>query len=67
MILEKAFGLIYSKGYQTTSIDRSLPPPKVTKRSFLYHFKNKDEMGLAIINELMKTHYPQGAHPILTG
>lgn len=53
-ILQKAFELIYSKGYQTTSIDDILATTQVTKGAFYYHFKNKDEMGLAIINELLE-------------
>lgn len=53
-ILEKAFGLIYEKGYQTTSIDDILASTQVTKGAFYYHFRNKDEMGLAIINELLR-------------
>ncbi len=53
-ILQKAFELIYSKGYQTTSIDDIILTTQVTKGAFYYHFKNKDEMGMAIINELMK-------------
>ncbi len=57
-ILQKAFELVYEKGYQTTSIDDILATTQVTKGAFYYHFKNKDEMGIAIINELLK--------PILT-
>lgn len=53
-ILQKAFELIYVKGYQTTSIDEIIATTQVTKGAFYYHFKTKDEMGLAIINELMK-------------
>lgn len=53
-ILEKAFELIYVKGYQNTSIDDILATTKVTKGAFYYHFQNKDEMGLAIINEVLK-------------
>lgn len=53
-ILQKAFELIYVKGYQTTSIDEILATTQVTKGAFYYHFKNKEEMGLAIINELLK-------------
>lgn len=53
-ILQKAFELIYIKGYQTTSIDDILAKTEVTKGAFYYHFKNKDEMGLAIINEILK-------------
>lgn len=53
-ILQKSFDLIYAKGYQNTSIDDIIATTKVTKGAFYYHFKNKDEMGVAIINELMK-------------
>jgi TetR/AcrR family transcriptional regulator, transcriptional repressor for nem operon len=53
-LLQKAFELIYTKGYQSTSIDDILATTQVTKGAFYYHFKNKDEMGLAIINEIIK-------------
>lgn len=53
-ILQTAFELIYSKGYQTTSVDEIIARTKVTKGAFYYHFKTKDEMGLAILNELLK-------------
>ncbi|MDO6517756.1 TetR/AcrR family transcriptional regulator [Zobellia uliginosa] len=53
-ILEKAFDLIYKKGYQTTSIDEIIATTEVTKGAFYYHFKTKDEMGIAIINEIVK-------------
>ncbi|MGE6395266.1 TetR/AcrR family transcriptional regulator [Chryseobacterium scophthalmum] len=53
-ILQKAFELIYTNGYQTTSIDEIIATTQVTKGAFYYHFKTKDEMGLAIINERMK-------------
>jgi len=54
-ILQKAFELIYVKGYQTTSIDDIIATTQVTKGAFYYHFKTKDEMGLAIINEILKS------------
>src|SRR5690606_27776609 len=53
-ILQKAFELIYVKGYQTTSIDDIIATTQVTKGAFYYHFKTKDEMGVAIINEILK-------------
>jgi AcrR family transcriptional regulator len=53
MILQKAFELIYKNGYQSTSIDVIIASTKVTKGAFFYHFKSKDEMGLAVINEVM--------------
>lgn len=62
-ILRKAFELIYQKGYQTTSVDEIIATTQVTKGAFYYHFKTKDEMGLAILNELMipdfKSHFIQ--------
>ena len=53
-ILQKAFELIYSKGYQTTSIDDIIATTQVTKGAFYYHFKTKDEMGIAIIEEILR-------------
>ncbi|PAW91966.1 TetR family transcriptional regulator [Mucilaginibacter sp. MD40] len=53
MILQRSFELIYQKGYQATSIDNILATTQVTKGAFFYHFKNKDEMGLALINEVL--------------
>lgn len=53
-ILHKAFELIYTKGYQTTSIDEIIATTQVTKGAFYYHFKTKDEMGLGIIEEILK-------------
>jgi TetR/AcrR family transcriptional regulator, transcriptional repressor for nem operon len=53
-ILQKAFEVIYTKSYQTTSIDEIIATTKVTKGAFYYHFKTKDEMGLAIIKEIVQ-------------
>ena len=64
-ILEKAFQIIYTKGYQTTSVDEIIAATKVTKGAFYYHFRNKDEMGVAIINEIVRT--DAAAIPFFTG
>lgn len=65
-LLNKAFELIYKNGYQATSIDDILATTKVTKGAFFYHFKNKDEMGFAIINEIMyEAMYPALIIPLL--
>lgn len=55
-ILQKAFELIYANGYQATSVDDIITNTAVTKGAFFYHFPNKDEMGLAMIQEVM---YPR--------
>lgn len=53
MILNKSFELIYQKGYQSTSIDEIIATTQVTKGAFYYHFKNKEQMGLGLINEVL--------------
>jgi len=52
-ILREAFELIYRQGYQATSIDEIIAKTAVTKGALFYHFKNKEELGLAIIKEIM--------------
>ena len=52
-ILQKAFNLVYTRGYQATSIDEIIATTRVTKGAFFYHFSNKEAMGLAMINEVM--------------
>ena len=52
-ILEKSFGLIYRNGYQATSIDKIIETTQVTKGAFYYHFKDKEKMGLAMIEEVV--------------
>jgi AcrR family transcriptional regulator len=52
-ILEKSFKLIYKNGYQATSIDKIIESTQVTKGAFYYHFKDKEKMGLAMINEVI--------------
>ena len=56
LILNKSLELIYKNGYQSTSIDEIIATTNVTKGAFFYHFKSKEEMGLAIINEIF---YPR--------
>ncbi len=64
-ILQKAFELIYTKGYQTTSIDEIIATTKVTKGAFYYHFKTKDEMGLAVVKEILDPSMVEGFSEIL--
>jgi TetR/AcrR family transcriptional repressor of nem operon len=52
-ILKKAFDLIYQHGYQATSVDKIISTTQLTKGAFYYHFKNKDEMGIAMVKELI--------------
>ncbi len=52
-ILRKAFELSYQQGYQATSVDDIINLTTVSKGSFFYHFKSKEQMGLAMIREIM--------------
>ena len=52
-ILEKSFWLIYQNGYQATSIDKIIETTQVTKGAFYYHFKDKEKMGLSMIQEVV--------------
>ena len=53
LIIRKSFDLIYQRGYQSTSIDDIISTTNVTKGAFFYHFKNKEQMGLGLISELL--------------
>ncbi len=53
VILEKAFDLIYQNGYQATSVDHILEKTHVTKGAFYYHFKNKEHMGVSMVEEVI--------------
>ncbi len=65
IILQNAFDLIYVRGYQSTSIDDIIATTQVTKGAFYYHFANKDQMGLAVINEVILPEMYQGfIHPL---
>lgn len=59
-ILERAFDMIYQNGYQATSIDKIIKTTQVTKGAFYYHFKNKDEMGIAVITEIINPALKKG-------
>ena len=68
MILSKAFELIYTRGYQATSVDDIISTTQVTKGAFYYHFSTKDEMGIAIINEILQPALSGGfADPLQKG
>jgi len=59
-ILNKAFELIYVNGYQSASVDQIIAETEVTKGAFYYHFKSKEDMGLAVIREVMQENMRSG-------
>jgi TetR/AcrR family transcriptional repressor of nem operon len=53
-ILQKGLQLIYERGFYNTSLDELLAAIPITKGSFYHHFRSKDDMGLAIIAEVLQ-------------
>lgn len=52
-ILQQAAQLVYRNGFQQTSVDDIIGATKVTKGAFFYHFANKEDMGLAMVSEVL--------------
>lgn len=50
IILDKSFTLFYENGFKTTSVDKIMKATKLTKGAFYHHYKNKKELGLAVIS-----------------
>ncbi|QXP61252.1 TetR/AcrR family transcriptional regulator [Olleya sp. HaHaR_3_96] len=49
VILNESFKLFYENGFKTTSVDTIMKATKLTKGAFYHHYKNKKELGLAVI------------------
>ena len=52
-ILEAATGLMHLKGYQATTLDDVLKESGVGKGNFYYHFKSKEDLGYAILDQVV--------------
>jgi TetR/AcrR family transcriptional repressor of nem operon len=53
VVIEAASRLIHLKGYQNTSVDDVLSASGVGKGNFYYYFKSKEELGHAILDQLV--------------
>ena len=49
LILNESYKLFYTDGFKTTSIDKIMMKTKLTKGAFYHHYKNKRELGVAVI------------------
>ena len=54
-ILMAAFDEIYHRGFQAASLSNILKKTNITKGALYHHFKNKMELGYAVIDELIYT------------
>ena len=52
-ILEVSRDLFYRRGYLATSVDDILADARVSKSNFYYHFKSKEDLGYAILDEIV--------------
>jgi AcrR family transcriptional regulator len=50
-ILEKTFTLFHCQGYNSTGINQIIDEAKVAKASFYQHFKTKEDLCVAFLNE----------------
>lgn len=49
LILNESFKLFYKDGFKATSVDKIMVKTQLTKGAFYHHYKNKKELGLAVI------------------
>ena len=52
-LLQAAFREIYRSGFQSASLDTILAAAGVTKGALYYHFKSKEALGYAIVEEVI--------------
>jgi TetR/AcrR family transcriptional repressor of nem operon len=53
-ILAAAYTQIYQHGFQATSIDEIVAKASMTKGAFFCHFHSKNELGYALVDEVLK-------------
>ncbi|MBT7356408.1 MAG: TetR/AcrR family transcriptional regulator [Rhodospirillaceae bacterium] len=53
-ILDTAQALIYQRGFTATTLDRVLDGAGLTKGAFFHHFKNKDDLALALVERYLE-------------
>jgi TetR/AcrR family transcriptional repressor of nem operon len=62
-ILEAANRLIHVHGYNHTSLDDVLRESGVGKGNFYYHFKSKEELGYAILDQIIASFLERTLEP----
>lgn len=48
-IIQVAYRMIHENGYEQTSVDEIISKAGISKSNFYYHFKTKQEMGMAVL------------------
>lgn len=64
-ILDAAYEEFWKNGYRVANVDNIIKHTGVTKGALYYHFKNKDELGYAVIEErLYQEFLDKWIHPL---
>src|SRR5262245_43516265 len=66
-IVVAASRLMHVHGYQQTSLDDVLRESGVGKGNFYYHFKSKEELGHAILSEVIQAFLERTLEPCFAG
>ena len=56
-ILEKNYEAIHRQGFQGTRTDKVIEDLGITKGAFYHYFKNKQELGYAVVDEIIAPNY----------
>lgn len=65
LLLHTAFAEIYRSGFQGTGLERILRRAKVTKGALYHHFASKEELGYAMVDEVIgKISYEKWERPL---
>ena len=60
LIINKSFELFYEKGYNATSIPDIMKETSLSKGAFYHHFKNKHEIGVKVIEVIIRKRIKEG-------
>lgn len=64
-LLQAAFEEIYHRGFHAASLDKILAETKVTKGALYHHFRNKAELGYAVVEEIIKPWLRETWQPVI--
>ena len=65
-LLECAFDEIHKRGFRSASLDAILDKAGVTKGALYHHFDNKNALGYAVLDELVRPYMQAQWEPLRT-
>ncbi len=66
-VLEAATRLMHVRGYQNTSLDDVLRESGVGKGNFYHHFRSKEDLGYAILDQIVALFLEKTLEPCFSG